>query len=147
MSIIILKQEHIIFVFIMCLAYTAHQKLYMNYWKTEDAKDMEKESKRIWANYSELIKDKQVLNNHIFSVHKAPKQLKYIHMHKDLKERLEDLKFVSKYEPNLLLDIIIYMEHFLKIHFNVMINKYDLDLYLPLLYDIKDVVRRFMIWV
>lgn len=140
MSVLLLKQEHLIFIFVMCLLYIAHQKWYVNYSKNQDTKEVENESKMIWKRYSEMIKGKQVLNNHIFHVHKAPKQIKYIHMHRDLKDKLEDLEFILKYEPDLVLDIIIYLEFFLKIHYNIMINKYNIELYLPVLYDIKDTI-------
>lgn len=90
-----------------------------------------------WKKFNELTKNKVVYSNAVYNIHKGPDRLKYIFMHQNLKLVIEDLDFIMKYQQDLFLDIIIYIEYFLKIHYNILIGKYDPCTYIPILKDIQ----------
>lgn len=90
-----------------------------------------------WKEYASLIKDKPVVNNTLYGIHKGPREIKYIPMHKDITYLIEQLDFTRKYQPDLLLDVIIYLEYFFKIHYNVLIGKYNVCQNISVLRDIK----------
>lgn len=99
----------------------------------------------VWDDYNKLLTNKQVENISVYQVYKAPDKLKYIFintpLHKKLKQNLELLKFLKYYQPDIISDVVILIEKFLHIHYNVVIKKYD-DSYIPILYDIKlEIIR------
>jgi hypothetical protein len=90
----------------------------------------------IWKYYKEICKNKMVLSD-IYFVNKAPNTIKYILMNEDIKGILEDFHVISLYQEDLLADIIILTEYFCKVHFNVVIGKYDACTYSDILKDIQ----------
>jgi hypothetical protein len=90
----------------------------------------------IWKYYQEICKNKVVVSD-IYFVHKAPNTIKYIFMNEDIKGVLEDLHVISLYQEDLLADIIILTEYFCRLHFNVVIGKYDACTYSDILKDIQ----------
>ncbi len=90
-----------------------------------------------WKRFNEMTQNKVVYSNSIYNIHKGPNKLKYIFMHKNLKSILEDIDFILKYQQDIFLDIIIYIEYFLKIHYYIIIGKYDTCTYIPILKDIQ----------
>jgi len=88
-------------------------------------------------------KDKQVSNqyelpeNIIFEIYKTPKKIIYIRKNEEVKKILYDLKFLEIYDKSLYEQIFSYFEYFLKIHYNVLIGKYDINLFFPILQDIR----------
>lgn len=116
--------------------------------KDNNPKDANK-SMKIWNFYTELIEDKQVLSSvHIQSLIKSPKHFHYIFKNQDLKNAFEDLYVLKVFDQHLLGEILILTEAFMKIHFNVMIDKYNPKLNVQNLEDIvsaiNDLFQRFV---
>lgn len=94
----------------------------------------------IWKKYNELTRNKIIFSKNTVNIYKGTSSLKYIFMHEDMKYILEDLDFILKFNPDIIIDIIILLEYFYKIHYNVMIEKYDACSYIPILQDIRNEV-------
>ena len=102
----------------------------------------------IWKKYNELTKDKIIFSKNTVNIYKGTSSLKYILMHEGMKSIIEDLDFILKFNPDIIIDIIILLEYFYKIHYNVMIEKYDACSYIPILQDIRnEVVNTFSTFV
>ncbi len=97
-------------------------------------------SQNIWKKYEELCADKRVNNNTVYNIYKGPPSLRYIVNEKEVKRICEDLRFLLDYEFDLFLDVIIYLDAFFKIHYYVMIEKYDSFTCIPILYDLQKVI-------
>ena len=136
-------QQVCIFVALLCVWYW--------YFKLEHKQKvdsfLQRDVKRpvgVWSKYEELITNRFVTNSKSYHVYKAPNQLKYIYIHANIRSILEELDFLLRFQPELLIDLIIMMEKFLQIHYNVMIEKYDACAYIPVLLDIeKDIINMF----
>ena len=73
----------------------------------------------------------------VYSIHKPLKNLRFIKKNKEAQEIIYDLRFLKYYEKEDYIDIVIYLEYFLKIHFNLMIGKYDMETHFSILQDIR----------
>jgi hypothetical protein len=82
----------------------------------------------------------EMVLEHIYVIHKPLKDLYYIRKNVVIKNMIYKLKFLQIYEQQQYLDIVVMIEYFLKIHFNVMIEKYDHQTYYAILGDIRDEV-------
>jgi hypothetical protein len=76
----------------------------------------------------------------VYSIHKPLKNLRFIKGSKEAQELLYDLRFLQIYEKEDFMDIVVYLEYFFKIHFNIMIGKYDVSTYFQILQDIRVVI-------
>ena len=85
----------------------------------------------------ELGDDHELPTDKVFTMHKTPRNLKFVKRHSEIKQLLFDLKFLQVYDKALYHRIVSYIEYFLKIHFKVMIGKYEVKLYLPMLKDLR----------
>lgn len=72
-----------------------------------------------------------------YYVHKAPQKLVYIHQNTDMVNVIYNLRFLLTYDKFSLLHLVIMLEHFMKIHYNIMIGKYDPNTYIDILNDIR----------
>ena len=100
--------------------------------------NIKKQKPDVWIQYNKLVKDKRIFNKNNVSIYKGPSTLKYILMHKDMKGIMEDLSFILQFNPDILINVLILTENFFKIHYNVMIQKYDACSYIPILRDIEN---------
>jgi hypothetical protein len=73
----------------------------------------------------------------VYRIHKPLKDLRYIRTSRELQETLYNLRFLLIYDKEDFIDIIVMLEYFIKIHFNVMIGKYDVETYYAILQDIR----------
>lgn len=118
--------------------------IYMNSDYYVEEKKIQNKSSDIWRNIDNMIKDYTFVDNNIFSIHKAPKSIKFIKTNKDISNIIEQLEFLKIYQKDTYLKIIIYLEYFLKLHYNVMIDKYDPCLYYPIMKDIRKEILNLM---
>lgn len=109
----------------------------------EENKD-ENKLNEFWNNINDMIKDYIFVDNNIFSIHKAPKTIKFIRKNQNISFIIEKLEFLKIYQKDTYLKIIIYLEYFLKVHYNIMINKYDSCLYYPIIRDIRKEILNLM---
>lgn len=99
---------------------------------------------KFWITLEEKVKNRQVFNNTIYGVYKGPQKLMYIHRSKDVHKFIQDMSFIMKYQEDIYFDIVIYMEHFLRIHYKILIKKYDAASYLPILQDLQQIMLYLM---
>lgn len=85
----------------------------------------------------ELNDDHEISLGNCFYVHKNPRNLKYLKKHQNLTQIVYDIKFVQIYDRALYNKIVALIEYFLKIHYKVVLEKYDFSLYYGMLKDIR----------
>lgn len=73
----------------------------------------------------------------VYKVHKPLTSLNFIRNNDEAKQLLYDLRFLLIYDNENLLDFTVYLEYFLKTHFNMMIGKYDVHTFIDILRDIR----------
>jgi hypothetical protein len=75
--------------------------------------------------------------NTVYQINKPLKDLRYIKTLKEIQECLYNIRFLLIYDKEDFIDFVVLIEYFLKIHFNVMIGKYDVQTYFAILKDIR----------
>jgi hypothetical protein len=106
--------------------------------RAEEKKNVES----IWAFYIDLVKDKQVCTSpNTFRYNKAPNKIKYIFHHPELVSCMENLYVLQRFNPMILADILILIEHFCRIHYKAILEKYDPVLSVQPMLDIKQSVN------
>lgn len=73
----------------------------------------------------------------VFKLHKPIKNLRFVKSNEEASNIVQYLRFLQIYDNEMYLDFIIYLEFFLKIHFNVMIEKYDIKTNYVILQDLR----------
>ncbi len=112
---------------------------YMYYERSKKGKIKNMDKNNLLSNISkELGNDFEVTNSPVFFIHKTPRSLKFINKHDELKNIVYNLKFLQIYDRALYNRIIICLEYYLKIHYKVMLGKYDFNLYYPMLVDVRN---------
>jgi hypothetical protein len=77
-------------------------------------------------------------NSNIYKIHKPPSSLRFIlQNHDGIKHILFNMRKVQLYDKMAFYRMIIYIEYFLKYHFNMMIGVYDYNEYIPIIKDIR----------
>lgn len=129
--VFLLDKEHIVIVAaIACGLYILYKSSKINPLVTPSP------TSPLWAKYNNLVRHK-TMTTPLYNIHRGPDKLKYIFIHGDVVSIIEDLDFIMKYQEDILLDFIIYIEYFFKFHYNVMLGKYDACTYIPILKDIQ----------
>jgi hypothetical protein len=80
----------------------------------------------------------EMMLEHVYIIHKPLKDLYHVKKNNIVKDSIYQLKFLQIYDDQQYLDLVVMIEYFLKIHFNVMIGKYDYITYYSILEDIRD---------
>lgn len=73
-----------------------------------------------------------------YKVHKPLNDLYHVKKNIEVKETIHRLKFLKIYDNEQYIDIVVLLEYFFKIHFNVMIGKYDYKTNMDVMIDIKN---------
>lgn len=84
------------------------------------------------------LKHFQINYNKIFQVHKSPRSLKFIKQNYNISKLLFDLRFMETYDKGSFYTMIIYLEFFLKFHFNIMLGKYPFEHYFQTMKDMRN---------
>jgi hypothetical protein len=79
----------------------------------------------------------EIPENKIFFIHKTPTNINAIKKHRNLAQIVYDIKFLQIYDNGLYNKFVSYLEYFLRIHYKIILNKYEVDQYLPILQDIR----------
>lgn len=96
----------------------------------------EKDTIDIFCAQLELeIKDLEFVFKNIYPLHKAPKDLKYLRKDEQISTIIYNLRSLLIYDKYSYLNVVVLLEYFLKIHFNVLLGKYDPSLYEQILKD------------
>lgn len=74
---------------------------------------------------------------HVYKIHKPLKSIAFIKGNSEVREILYELRFMNTYDKETYIDFVICFEYFLKVHYNVMIGKYDAASNFSVLRDIK----------
>jgi hypothetical protein len=79
----------------------------------------------------------EMIVNTVYKIYKPLKDLRYIKTSKEMQQSLYNMRFLLIYDKEDFIDLIVLIEYFLKIHFNVMIGKYDVKTYYAILKDLR----------
>lgn len=79
----------------------------------------------------------QMVLETVYKLHKPLKSLRFIKNNKEAIQLIYYLRFLMIYDREGYLDLIVYLEYFLKLHFNIMIEKYDVETNFVILKDIR----------
>jgi len=79
----------------------------------------------------------EMIVNTVYKIHKPLKDLRYIKSSKEMQESLYSMRFLLTYDKEDFIDLVVLIEYFFKIHFNVMIGKYDVHTYYAILKDLR----------
>jgi hypothetical protein len=85
-----------------------------------------------------LSKEVEIPDDRIFYFHKTPINLRYLNRANDLKAIMYDLKMLAIFDRQSLEKIMSYLEHFLKLHYKMMMGKYDFNTNFPILRDTRN---------
>jgi hypothetical protein len=92
-------------------------------------------------NLEKLVKEhdtQEMIVRNVYKIHKPLIDIRHIKKNNDMKTILYDLKFLQIYDKEDFIDIVIMIEYFFKIHFNIMIGKYDVKTFVSILHDIRN---------
>lgn len=110
----------------------------------EDKIKEQKTSKELWREVQDDLRKFTLHIEDVYSLHKPPDKLKYIFMNPVLTRILEDLYFLRIYNNETYMQTVIGLEYFMKLHYNIMIDKYDACQYFPIVRDIRRNVLNFL---
>lgn len=123
----------VFFMFILMAVYLYMQSnLYLDEYSRKQATSTD-----FWKWVHQEMKDYHLVVHGVYSLHKPPKKIKYIFMNPILQRVIEDLYFLRIYNQDAFVRSIIEMEYFLKIHYNVIIGKYDVCLNARIMKDLR----------
>ena len=80
--------------------------------------------------------DNYINNIDIYPIYKKPKKFIFLKNNKFLEKILYDLRFIQKYDQDDYFKLMILIEYFLKIYYNLIIDRYDRD-YIDILLDTR----------
>ena len=80
----------------------------------------------------------------MYHFHKTPRKLIFIKKNADVMEIIFDLRFLEIYDKWNYYKMVAYVEYFLKVHYNLMIDKYEYKLYFDVLRDIRQNILNIM---
>ena len=81
--------------------------------------------------------NQELVNEHLYFIHRSPSKFKYIRKKTEVVNFILAMKFLDIYYQDAYHKLITYLEAFFKIHFNILIGKYDGCSFLPILSDIR----------
>lgn len=108
---------------------------YTQWYKMKADKVDEADTKVFFDKLEKSIDVELVLHN-LYSIHTFNGKLKYVRRHKRIVKFIQDIKVIEIYDVPTFQRVIVLMENFLKIHFYIMIEKYQPSLNIPVLHDI-----------
>jgi hypothetical protein len=74
----------------------------------------------------------------LYHFYKGSNSLKHLIRSSNFNRVLYNMRMLRVYDNESYLKTVAYLEYFLKLHFNVMIGKYDYNLYRPVLVDLRN---------
>lgn len=123
--------------FILAFAIT----YYLIYMKSSN--DITSEADKVAMHIGEMEKRVATHNTqamvleHVYKIHKPLQSLSFIKDNDEASEIVYELRFMNAYDEQSYIDMIVWIEYFLKIHYNIMIGKYDTVSYVSILKDIR----------
>lgn len=79
----------------------------------------------------------------IYPIYKNPKKFLFLKQDKFLEKVIYDMRFIEKYDKGDYFKLIILIENFLKIYYNLIIDRYDID-YVDILLDTRKEILNLM---
>ena len=87
---------------------------------------------------NDLVHESEIPEDKVFSVHKTPKNINFIKKFPDFQNILYELRYLKKYDKPLYDKIVTYLEYFLRMHYKIMIGKYDFALSYQSIKDVRN---------
>lgn len=83
------------------------------------------------------IKDIKELNTENFYIKETSKNIKYLSKNNDLILIIKNIKFVKKFNKSRYTNMITNMDNLMKVYIYILIDRYDLNTFLPIFNDIR----------
>lgn len=129
--------------------YRINEKLSNNEFKTTNQLKEEHVKEVVEKDISYHKNDKFYMDNaNIYKIFKKPKKFTFLKKDKFLEEVLYELKFIEKYDKADFFRMLILMNDFLKIYYNIIIDKYDhtnLDILVDIRLELLNTMYNFMV--
>lgn len=109
--------------------------VYVTYTKSEKSRLVNANQAEFFSNMEKEIQHSEFVFKNIYPLHKPPKNLNYLRKDKRLSKLIYGLRNLRIYDDANYITVIILLEYFLRVHFYVMVGKYDANLYEQLLID------------
>lgn len=136
--LLVYKSQHIfenffivVFIVVLYIIYNRRQEEQKNHMQDLDIYITYLEQLVLSHNTPEMIVE------FVYKIHKPLKSLRFIRQNKEARETLYLLRFLLIYDKEDFIDIIICLEYFFKIHYNVLIEKYDISTNFAVLKDLR----------
>lgn len=84
-----------------------------------------------------MVKSDAILLKNVYMIHKVPKTLKYIRMHDVFMTLIYDMRYLEKYDKSNYFYIVYLCEYFLKLHYNIILEKYDIHTFYSIIVDVR----------
>jgi hypothetical protein len=110
----------------------------IGYWQWNKVVDAKQDDKDTSVYFDDLQKkiDLQFVIQNLYGIHKYNGKLKHVRRHKEIVKFIKNINLINIYDPPTFQKVVVLLEYYLKIHFYIMIGKYESSLYLPVLSDI-----------
>lgn len=108
---------------------------YVTYTKSEKTRRVNENQTEFFKKLETEIQSSQFLFKNIYPLHKSPKSLNYLRKNRRISKFVYGLRKLRIYDDVSYLTMVALLEYFLRVHFYVMIGKYDPYLYEQLLRD------------
>lgn len=101
-------------------------------------------SETFWKTIHQEMHDFELVFPNVYDLHRPPKQIKYIFMNPQIKQIIEDLYFLRIYNKGTYIKVIIALEYFLRLHYSIMIEKYDACMHIQIMKDVRKEILNMM---
>ena len=140
-NVIVFRSKIVILMMFFILLYFVY--LYdiigkLNNKELKNKEDLMKENiNKILEEEIKIHKDDHYIDNlNIYPIYNKPKEFIFLKHDKPLEEILYNLRFIEQYDKGDYFKLMILIENFLKIYYNLIIDRYDID-YVDILLDTR----------
>jgi hypothetical protein len=111
--------------------------IYMQTQKSEKTKKATQDSEALFVLIEADMKDHAFIFPKIYSLHKPPKKLQYLRKDSKIANIIYDLRKLRVYDNVSYVSMVVLIEYFLKLHFNIILGKYNADIYDQMIVDVR----------
>jgi hypothetical protein len=83
------------------------------------------------------ISDVKEVSVNDFYIKESQKSLKYLKKNKAFMDIIYNIRFVKKFDKSKYTNIIVYMDHLMKVYIYILADRYDFNTYLPVFVDLQ----------
>lgn len=104
-----------------------------------------KNSSSLWSDIKISATESRILTTspYLFQCAKPPKDIRYLLRDNRIRSAMEDLYQLKHFDQDTLFDMVLMLEHFMKIHFNIVIGAYDSVMYMQVMKDTTSAIMEY----